>query len=880
MSPALGLSYLLGQPENLGIALHRPAGLLCLLFVPLIIAFARKRSGRHGLALWMRSAAFVLLVLTISGLAISVRLPRDRLSVVAAVDLSESIDAGGRRWQQRYLDDLAAALAPGDELGVVGFARDPKVIQSPVAPRRVELAGTSIAGSATDIGQGLETAMALFAPDAERRLVLISDGNETRGNGLTKIARAQRAAVAVYAAVPPHASAGDVALEKLAMAPLVAEGSVFPMRVVLRNSGPAREAVISLIVDADTVANQSLTLQPGRNAIEIPYRLQSPGTHRLRVQVSAAGDPIPGNNYRAVNVTVGGAIRVLVVSPQAHSRLAPVLQRKHVHVTVVRPADFPAQVDQLLGYHCVVFEDINAGAFPGRKLDVLERYVKDFGGGFVVAAGERTYGDPGFKKTAVERLLPVTLEPRRPPRAEREPLALFVLIDRSNSMGYHIRNRLERSEGESKLAYAKRAALAVVHQLKETDLVGLIAFDSEPFEVAPLRPLQQNRRILEGDIPRLQPGGGTDFYDALESARTQLVDSRVNTRHIILLTDGDTNRAAADHYPLVAALAQAGISVTTIRIGDDTVNLGLLHDISDRTGGQFYHAEDVEALPELLLKDTSAALTQTPHRQDTYAPQVSGAPQLLRGLRPHTFPSLTGYAYARTKPGADVLLYVRRRDKRDPILSAWQYGLGRVAAFTASPDDDAETWTGWEAFGKFWSQVVHWTVQEHTPSDYAIELHRVDGRTTLTLHAFDDLDDGVLMARVFTDPDHALDVALAPRAPREFSGALPPLAPGRYSLTITKRTGAREVNQRTEVIEIPDRDEEPQEEFESDQPNLALLNALATGTGGAVNAPIRTIVGRAPGSKRLDRSLDWLLVPAAMLLFLTDVGLRRSSSGT
>ena len=35
-------------------------------------------------------------------------------------------------------------------------------------------------------------------------------------------------------------------------------------------------------------------------------------------------------------------------------------------------------------------------------------------------------------------------------------------------MGYHIRNRLERSEEESKLAYAKRAALAVVQQLKDS----------------------------------------------------------------------------------------------------------------------------------------------------------------------------------------------------------------------------------------------------------------------------------------------------------------------------------------------------------------------------------------------------------------------------
>jgi Mg-chelatase subunit ChlD len=879
MTPGLRLSYLLAHPQTLGVSLPHPAALLLLLCIPLLIVLARKDFSHHRLALGFRLAAFVLLALTLAGLAISERLPSDRLSLIAAVDVSQSIDAQGRRWEQRYLDDVAAALAPGDELGVVAFAKEGKVIAPPGPPHAVDIANVPITTSATDIGQGLETAMALFAPDAEHRLLLISDGNETRGNSLAKIARAQRSGVKVYPAVPPHVSAADVAVEKAVVAPLVAEGSVFPIRVVLHNSGGARSAILSLFVDGEPAGNQSLTLQPGLNAVEIPYRLSGAGTHRLRVQASAAGDPIPGNDYREASVTVGGTTRVLLVTPGPRSSLARVLARKDVNVTTIKPADFPTQADDLLWYHCVIWEDVAAGMFSGRKLDALERYVKDFGGGFIVAAGERTYGDPGFKSTALERMLPVTLEPRRPPRAEREALALFLLIDRSNSMGYHIRNRLQRSENDSKLAYAKRAALAVVQQLKDSDLAGVIAFDAQPFEVAPLRPLKENRARLNEDIPRLQPGGGTDFYDALESARTQLIASRAHTKHVILLTDGDTNRDAADHYPLIAALGKAHISVTTIRIGDDAVNLKLLHDISSRTGGEFYHAENIEALPELLLKDTGEALTQTPRQEETYAPRVAGVSQVLRGIR-QEFPNLRGYAYSRSKPDADILLYVLSRDKKDPILNAWQYGLGRVVAFTASLDDDAENWVGWEAFGKFWSQLVHWTVQEHTRWDYALELHRVDGRTTLSLHSFDDLDDGVLMARIFSDPDHGVDIALAPRAPREFSASLPPLPPGRYPLTVTKRSGTREVSEHTELIEVPDRDEEPQEEFESDRPNLPLLHELASATGGAVNAPIGSIVGRAAGTRRSDYPLDWLFIPAAMLLFLADVGLRRASLAT
>jgi Mg-chelatase subunit ChlD len=830
------------------------------------------------LALGLRVAAFTLLVVVLAGVTLSARLPSDRLSLVAAVDVSQSVDADGRKWEAHYLDEIASALAPGDELAVVAFAKDAAVVRPPGPPGPSELGRVAVSETATDIGRALDTAMALFPADAERRLLLLSDGNETRGSALSKVVRAQHSGVSIYAAVPPHAGGLDVAVEKLVVAPLVAEGSVFPVRVILRNQAKVRPATLSLSVDGERVGEEKLTLQPGLNAVEIPYRMSGPGSHVLRAQVSAVGDVVAGNDYRQAAVMVGGKSRVLLVTPHPHSTLAGVFARKDFSVTTVAPADFPAQLDALLGYHCVVFEDVTANTLPAHKLEVLERYVKDFGGGFIVAAGERTYGDAGFKKTAVERLLPVTLEPRRPPRAEREPLALFILIDRSNSMGYHIRNRMERSETESKMAYARRAALAVVTQLKDSDMVGLIAFDSLPLVVSPLRPLRENRLLLEEDIPRLQPSGGTDFYDALESARRQLIESRVNTTHIMLLTDGDTNRGAADHYPLIDALAQAGISVTTIRIGDDTVNLTLLNDISSHTGGQFYHVENVESLPELLLKDASQALAQAPRREESYVPRLATASQVLRGIKPNDLPSLNGYAYARLKTGADVLLYVLARDKKDPVLAAWQYGLGRVVAFTASPDDDAETWVGWEGFGKFWSQLVHWAVREQTPWDYALEVHRVEGQATLALHAFGDLDDGVLMARLLVNPDTPSDVLLVPRGPREFTGRLPAVPAGRYPLTITTRRDNRDVRQRTELVTIPAADEEPQEEFEVDHPNLPLLQELTQKTGGAVDPSVRQVVGRKPGTRRVDHPLDWVLVPASMLLFLADVAVRRLGS--
>ena len=124
-----------------------------------------------------------------------------------------------------------------------------------------------------------------------------------------------------------------------------------------------------------------------------------------------------------------------------------------------------------------------------------------------------------------------------------------------------------------------------------------------------------SRDALAARIQQLQYGGGTDFKDALDIARRNLVESGRRVRHVILLTDGDTNRRADDHVDLIAALARDEITVTTIRIGSDTVNLELLDAISRATGGEFHHVEDVTALPQLMIRDTQRLIDAPRHRR-------------------------------------------------------------------------------------------------------------------------------------------------------------------------------------------------------------------------------------------------------------------------
>ena len=120
------------------------------------------------------------------------------------------------------------------------------------------------------------------------------------------------------------------------------------------------------------------------------------------------------------------------------------------------------------------------------------------------------------------------------------------------------------------MAYAKRAALAVLDQLGERDLVATIAFDSQPYELGPLLPAGESRAALAAKIQQIQYGGGTDFKEALDIARRNLVASGAHGPPRDPARPTATATAPPRTTPsVIAALARAEITVTSIRIGSD-----------------------------------------------------------------------------------------------------------------------------------------------------------------------------------------------------------------------------------------------------------------------------------------------------------------------
>ncbi len=871
---SVSLSYLLAHPTSLGISIERP--LVLAGFAAIAFFYRFPIFGVDRLTTGLRSFAFACIVAAMAGLGLKTSLPANELTLVAAVDVSGSIGNSALEWSQNYLNAVRASLAPGDRLSVVPFAELPTILPPVDANGDASALVRPAKIAATDIGAAIDQALALYPQDSQKALLLITDGNETNGDSRNRIDTLRALSVRVDAISPPRGASPDIRIARLSAPAIVAPEKPISLRASIRNTGAKRSALLNLYLDGRISDSIAVELESGMNPFDVLLEIPRAGGHVVRAEIVVEGDERLEDNVREVSIFVRPPTQILLASGKRYSPVAEVLRSRGLEVTQIEPKELPQSSAAYSSTHLVILEDLRGKQIPVDAARAIEEFVHRDGGGLIFAGGGNTFGDRALQGSAIETMLPLTLEPRRPRPGKRDPLALFLVIDRSNSMGFNSRIGTVR-DGE-KLRYAIKAGMAVVKQLKDHDSVGVIAFDARPHEIAQLRPLKTNRAKLLSALPRIVESGGTDFYDALVSAGEQLAQSRVSRKHVVLLTDGDTNRAGRGEYrALIAKLAGYGISVTTIRIGDNTVNLKLLQDISQGTGGSFHHVENAQMLPDLMLRDTSRALRKLTPRNQQYFPALSAEHQLLAGTEEGEIPHLGDYAFSKPKPTSETLLHVSRSDRQDPILSVWRYGLGRVAAFTASPSGGAETWPAWGGFARFWSQLTFWAARAESVEDLSVEAVRRQGTSEIVARTFQPSPESSSISATLDSGGGLVELEFSASDPSTYTAQTVSLPPGRYPLRVRRRVGGttREIDT---VVAVPQRPIDEMKEYDHSGNNQDLLRELTASTGGKLGAGVKDVTDRPRGTRTVAYPLGWLLIPLAIVAFFSDIARRRIAS--
>lgn len=747
-----------------------PAALALLALLPLLWAFTlltprRLAPWRFWSSLLIRSAVLVGLVLALAGTQL-VR-PVREITTVFMIDASDSVAPTQRDQALGYVEDALRAMPEGDRAAVIVFGENALVERVPSDLRTLGRLTSTPITTRTNIQDAVQLGLALLPADTQRRLVLLSDGRENSGTAgeAARLARVRGVPIDV---VQLQGERGpDVIVAELRAPSVAREGQDETLGVIVQSSLETTGR-LQVFVDGQLAGEQEVTIAPGTNDIPVRVPAGEAGFRRLEVRLEAEGDSEAKNNRAAAFTEVQGPPRVLLIaSDEARAlNLRDALGAAGVRAEIVAPASAPATLDQLGDYAGVVLVDTPARDLPRPLMEVLPVYVRQFGRGLAMVGGVDSFGAGGYRRTPIEEVLPVELDPRD--QSLQPDLGLVMVIDRSGSM-----DMAGSGGGRSKLDLAKEAVYQASLGLSESDQIGLVVFDFDAEWVLPLQQLPPAVEI-EQALSRFDANGGTDIRPGVELAVQALGPADVRIKHVILLTDGI---AESNYTDLIDQLRGAGTTISTVAIGDDA-NPNL-EQIAARGGGRFYRVEQVEDVPRIFLQET-VIVAGRDIIEEPIAPRIASQAPVVRGL--DGLPQLYGYNGSELRQTARAILMT---PDGKPVLAQWQYGLGRAVAWTSDLQGKwARDWVSWGEFPRFVGGLVdlllpprindRLTVQasaEGTQSAFEVTVEDEQGRP---------LNEVSLQAQLLSPANESVPLRFVQVGPGRYRAVVPTSTPGVY----------------------------------------------------------------------------------------------------
>ena len=458
-------------------------------------------------------------------------------------------------------------------------------------------------------------------------------------------------------------------------------------------------------------------------------------------------------------------------------------------------------------------------------------------------------------------MLPVALDVDK--EDEIPSLAMVLVLDRSGSMN-----------GE-KLTLAKEAARVTLDVLQPNDKLGIVAFDSAPKVIARVQRASNRMRITDA-LSRLAPGGGTAIFPALDQAVNLLSNTEAKIKHIILLTDGQSNPTGI--LDLVALAGRERITISTVAVGSGS-DQKLLMEIAEEGAGRYYFTDRADNIPRLFLKEASEVSRRSlvEERFHGLISRRHRGSQVFSGIDWRRAPALLGYVSTRAKPRAEVLM---RTPRGEPLLARWRLGLGQVWVWTSDVKNKwAHHWLRWPGYAQLWRQLIRDARRvERTDPVLAMKTQIDQGVLEVAVDAVDAddrfIDDLLSTVRVEDPNGESQELTLSQVAPGHYVGRVPLKHLGAYRVRGEHHARAAPEDSMTSSANVtwpyPD-------EHAVGEPDSRKLHALAEATGGLANPSLSALFdteGRTTAI-RVDRRARWLWL--ALGLLLVDVLVRRLS---
>jgi Ca-activated chloride channel family protein len=800
---------------------------------------------RRWMALVLR--LLVMLALCLAAAGLQWRKPQEGMTVYYMLDRSQSIPSPQQDAARAFVNSASKAKKGNDTAGVLVFGAEAAIETRPNAQIDLRQVQAVVGVERTDIASAIRLGTAAFPETGQKRLVLLSDGNENVGDAMSALAAALPLGVSLDVA-PLGASRGnDVSIRKLTLPTTVKKGQTFDVKIFAQ-ADQAQSATIRLYLNDGSLGEQKVQLNAGKNLFTFPQTLGEPGFYKYDVQLDAPGDTIPQNNHATSFATVRGNPRVLIISsdPPRDAELAAALQTGKLDVKTTDK--FPQTLAELQSYDSIFLCNVSAGDLGLDSMRLLESAVRDFGVGLVCVGGDQTYAAGGYRGTPLEAMLPVEMELNSKKVLPNGALAIVC----------------HATEFPGGNGWARDIAYAALEALGPQDEMGIVLWDGNNHWLFPLAKVG-TKTAMGRAIAGMNPGDMPSFQAPMEAAYTALAKSTASLKHLIVFSDGDPG---APTKSLVQDIVTHRITISTVMIGGH-VAPDTMSWLAAQGHGRFWAVDSASDLPQIFVKEASVILKSAIF-EEPFKPQLKAASEVVKGIGSQEYPTLLGYVCTTPKGRAEVPLVTQ---KGDPLLAHWQYGLGRAVAFTSDARAKwAANWLGWSKYQQFWQQVAQWSLRRVDAADFNTEIAIEKGAGHVSVEA---IDAGGhyrnflnLQLLVVSPKGEKQLLPLEQTGPGHYDAAFPTKEVGAYLMNLTDRGSGQSQALGLSVNYSP--------EFDDSGPNTSLLRRLAELGGGKLLNPETDnpfAHDRKETFQPVDMS-DWLL-KLAILLFPLDVAVRR-----
>lgn len=714
--------------------------LLAAIIVPYVISVSRDNRSRGWIAsLVIHIVIVVSVALAAAGMVHTTVMTRTKVYIVADVSYSSN-----RNLDQidEYVKKIDRALPSNSRLGIVCFGQDSVILTSSgtaiksVREAKVDDSGTNIAGA-------LDYTATLFSENDIKRIVLITDGFDTTGEGSTAAAVERLSAKGILldtVYLDNNLKDGDKEIQisdvdytattyldfdsKLAM---LVESSV-PNNAILDLYRKAEQSGEYERIDT-TVAKVDV----GMNVVTFNLPTDVSGVFDYKVEISAPSDTSVHNNTYFFTQRVVGRRNVLLITGSSKDALTlEKLYSESAEVTTYlltgNNRNIPYTIEDLVKYDEIILSNITAAGIDISDINHIHTFidsvdiaVSQYGKSLITIGDLCKQTEENYVFSRLEELLPVRFG-----NANKDAKLYTIVLDISRSMN-----------DTSQLIIAKDASIKLLSILDDDDYVALVTLAGETKIEQAYARLGDVRMELYEKIQAFTPKQGTFIGEALDMAYEHIrVRDDFEEKQVMLISDGLTFTFENESADEVAEkMKNDGIILSTVNVvnGDGEY----LENLAAIGGGKYYHVKDQSGVAELVFASIADNLIEAVVEKNSPVHIENYRDDAVKGII--SLPNVHGYMNSKAKLDATMVVsvdYVKNSAKTVsvPLYSYRDHGNGRVATFTSSISGDwLKEWDDKLLATFFGNVLITNTPDEHVDYPFTLTVNSDGGVSSLSI---------------------------------------------------------------------------------------------------------------------------------------------------